>query len=76
MLIQFWILTTGLTALMLLQLGSPRWRRIGSFVGLSGQPAWVWYAIESRASGILVVTLAYTLVWIVGCMRGVREGGS
>lgn len=70
--LQAWILLSGLTALLMLQLGSARVRRWAPFVGLAGQPAWLWFAVDTHAAGVLGVTLAYTAVWVIGCVKAWR----
>lgn len=71
--VQSWIAASGLTAIALLQFGSPRARRWAPFIGLAGQPAWLWYAIDAHAPGVLVVSAAYTVVWLAGCVRELRR---
>lgn len=73
LLLQAWITLTGLGAIALLQFGGERARRWAPFVGLAGQPAWLWHAAESQAVGIGVVSAAYTVVWLAGCVREVRR---
>ena len=71
--LQIWIAASGLAAIALLQFGSPRARRWAPFIGLAGQPAWLWYAIDAHAPGVLVVSAAYTVVWLAGCVRELRR---
>lgn len=71
--LQIWIAVSGLAAIALLQFGSPRARRCAPFVGLAGQPAWLWYAIDAHAPGVLVVSAAYTVVWLAGCVMEIQR---
>lgn len=73
-LLQTYIAATGLAAIVLLQWGGARARRWAPFLGLAGQPAWLYFAAESGAAGVGLVSLAYTLVWAAGCVREVRRG--
>ncbi|MEY5097760.1 MAG: hypothetical protein RJA36_479 [Pseudomonadota bacterium] len=74
LLLQAYIAVTGLAAIVLLQWGGERSRRWAPFIGLAGQPAWLWFAAHSGAAGVGLVSLAYTLVWAAGCVREVRRG--
>lgn len=71
--LQIWIAASGLAAIALLQFGTPRARRWAPFIGLAGQPAWIWHAIDAHAVGVLVVSVAYTVVWLAGCVREARR---
>lgn len=73
-LLQLYIAATGLAAIVLLQWGGERARRWAPFIGLAGQPAWLWFALRSDAAGVGLVSLAYTLVWAAGCVREARRG--
>lgn len=48
---------------------SARGRKFAPVVGLLGQPAWVWFAIQSKAWGLLLISIAYTLVYIRGAWQ-------
>lgn len=71
--LQIWIAASGLAAIALLQFGTARARRWAPFLGLAGQPAWIWHAIDAHAVGVLVVSAAYTVVWAAGCVREARR---
>lgn len=71
--LQIWIAASGLAAIVLLQFGAPRARRWAPFIGLAGQPAWIWHSIDAHAVGVLVVSAAYTVVWLAGCVREARR---
>jgi hypothetical protein len=36
-------------------------------VSLLGQPAWLWYAVDAKAWGLVLLSIAYTGVYIRGC---------
>lgn len=67
-LIQIWIAITGLAAVALLQFGDERQRRAAPWIGLAGQPAWIAHAQQTEALGVAVVVVAYTVLWMVGCV--------
>lgn len=43
-----------------------RARRWAPIVGLCGQPFWIWFAIGVQAWGLLVLSIAYTAVYLRG----------
>lgn len=71
--LQALIAASGLAAIALLQFGSARARRCAPFIGLAGQPAWLWHAIDTHAPGVLIVSAAYTVVWLAGCVGELRR---
>lgn len=73
MAVQGWILVTGLGAIALLQFGGRRLQRWAPFIGLAGQPAWLWTAVDAQAVGVGVVSAAYTVVWALGCVKELRQ---
>lgn len=72
MLLQVWIAATGLGAIALLQFGRGDARRWAPFIGLAGQPAWLWHAVDADALGIGMVSAVYTVMWIAGCVKEMR----
>jgi hypothetical protein len=61
----------GLTALWLAMGHSERGRRWAPVIGLCGQPAWLWFGWQVQTSGLeawglLVLSLAYTVVYARG----------
>lgn len=64
-----WIMCTGLLSIALLQFGKPWMRAAAPFVGLAGQPAWIVIAMAAGRPGVLVVTAAYTVLWVLGCWK-------
>lgn len=70
MIVQFCLGLFGLAALALALRGgaAARW---APFVGLVGQPFWIWFALTARpaAWGLLVLALAYTVVYVWSCQK-------
>lgn len=58
---QFWLPATGLPTLYFTSTKS-KW---APFFGLLGQPAWLYAAVYTRQWGLLVLTMAYTILWVV-----------
>lgn len=69
---QVWLAFTGVLALVLALHGNPTGRLFAPWIGLAGQPAWIYVALHTHQIGVLLVTLAYTGVWISGCVRSLR----
>lgn len=67
--IQFLIAFTGITALLLLDAQSIRFKEWAGFVGLIGQPFWMYTAYQNDQWGIFVLSIIYALVWI----RSIRK---
>jgi hypothetical protein len=63
MVLQFVLAAFGLAALWMATGHSQRARRWAPIVGLCGQPAWLAFAWQSQAWGLLVLSLAYTAVY-------------
>lgn len=66
---QWMIACTGLVAVALLMFGNSMARYLAPVFGLCGQPFWIMAALDSHQPGVLVVSLAYTVVWIAGLWR-------
>lgn len=65
--IQLALAVFGLSALYLATCTrSQTGRRWAPIVGLCGQPFWIWFAIGVQAWGLLVLSLAYTAVYLRG----------
>lgn len=56
----------GLVAMWLAMGSSPTGRKWAPVVGLLGQPAWIGFAIGVNAPGLLVLSIAWTLVYARG----------
>lgn len=54
----------GLSALWMATGRSERARRWAPVVGLCGQPAWLAFAWQAQAWGLLVLSIAYTVVYL------------
>lgn len=65
---QLFIAAFGLTSIWLAMGDNPTGRRLAPVIGLAGQPAWAWFAYESRAWGLGVLVLAYTAVYLRGAL--------
>ena len=61
--IQFVLAICGLTALWMATGKNAESRRWAPIVGLLGQPAWMIFAIQSDAWGLLLLSGAYTGVY-------------
>lgn len=66
MITQLALAVFGLTALWLAMGSSPRGRRWAPVIGLAGQPAWITFAVQAQAWGLLALSLAYSAVYIRG----------
>jgi hypothetical protein len=66
MITQFALAFFGLTALYMATGTNASARRWAPIVGLCGQPAWLYFAYEVSAWGLMLLSLAYTLVYIRG----------
>lgn len=66
---QFLLAFFGLTALWLAMGNSAKGRKWAPVVGLMGQPAWLAFAIQSKAWGLLIISIAYTLVYARGAWK-------
>lgn len=56
----------GLSALWMAMGHNPVARRWAPVVGLCGQPFWLVFAVSVEAWGLLVLSLAYTAVYVRG----------
>ena len=66
MLTQAMLAFFGLTALWLAMGTSARGRRWAPVIGLAGQPFWLYYAASAGAWGMLVLSMAYSAVYVRG----------
>ena len=64
--IQLALAVFGLTAMFMAMGNNPRARRWAPIVGLCGQPFWIAFAIGALAGGLLVLSLAYSAVYVRG----------
>ena len=63
---QILIALFGLTAMFCAMGNNARLRKWSPIIGLLGQPAWAWFAWQTQAWGLAVISVAYTLVYIQG----------
>lgn len=66
MLIQLAIAVFGLTSVWCSMGRNPLLRRWAPLIGLAGQPAWIYFAWQSQAWGLVLLVAAYTVVYIRG----------
>jgi hypothetical protein len=66
--IQLALAVFGLSALWLATGQSARGRRWAPVIGLCGQPAWLWFAVDAQAWGLFTLSLAYTAVYARGAL--------
>lgn len=63
---QLFIAIFGLTAIWLATGNCPTGRKWAPIIGLCGQPFWFWFAHESGGWGVMILTSAYTAVYVRG----------
>lgn len=66
--IQFALAFFGLSALWMATGSNPTARKWAPIVGLYGQPFWIAHAMTTEAWGLLVLSLAYTVVYLRGAL--------
>ena len=64
--IQLALAIFGLSALYMATGHNPRARRWAPIVGLCGQPFWVVFSINASAWGLLILSLAYSVIYVRG----------
>ena len=63
----------GIAALWLALSADPRQRRAAPWVGIVGQPAWLWATWSAGQWGIFALTVAYTGVYLIACAVQISE---
>lgn len=63
---QIIIMLSSCVAISLLTTGTEKARRVGSLIGLIGQPFWLWSTFEAGQWGMFVVSAWFTYRYIVG----------
>jgi hypothetical protein len=58
----------GLTAMCLAMGKNPTARKWAPIVGLYGQPFWCYFAASTQAWGLLLLSIAYTAVYVRGAL--------
>jgi hypothetical protein len=61
--IQALIVLSGAVAIWFVDHPNKKRRRLGSLVGLLGQPFWIYSTIEAAQWGMFALTLFYTAAW-------------
>ena len=77
--IQFSVAFCGLASVYLSMVSTnPKSQKWAPFVGLCGQPFWVYNALQPVNGmpqyGMLVLAVAFTLLYIRGCWNNTRKG--
>lgn len=67
--IQFALAFFGLTALWMAMGTNERARKWSPLVGLCGQPFWLVFAYQGAAWGLMILSLAYTAVYLRGAWK-------
>jgi hypothetical protein len=70
--LQVWIFTSSAAAIWLLNDERVKRRRLGCWIGLCGQPAWVWTTLEAGQYGIFALALWFAASYA----RGLKRHGS
>jgi hypothetical protein len=63
---QLVIVVCGTTSIWLSQSPTLRWRRMAPWIGLAGQPAWMWATWHAEQWGIFALSFVYAAGWIRG----------
>lgn len=66
------IAVLGIAALWLALSADPRKRRAAPWIGIIGQPAWLWATWSAGQWGIFGLTVAYTGVYLIACAVQIR----
>jgi len=61
--IQALIILSGAVAIALVDHPNQARRRLGSLVGLLGQPFWIYSTLQAEQWGMFALTLFYTAAW-------------
>lgn len=70
---QLVILATGLIAVSLLMGDNRHFRRAAPWIGLVGQPFWLWETWHATQAGMFVLSCGYTLIYLLGCWDSLRR---
>lgn len=76
--LQACIAVFGLAAMLLALDEDPRLREFAPFVGIVGQPFWLWFVFDTYqqhvpVEGIAFITIAWTFVYARACLRQLRK---
>jgi len=64
--IQFALAFFGLSAIFMAMGNNLTARKWAPIVGLCGQPFWLTFAYQTHASGVMLLSLAYIVVYLIG----------
>lgn len=70
---QLVIAATGLMALGLLMGDNRFCKRLAPWIGLVGQPFWLWETWHATQAGMFLLSCGYTLIYLFGCWDSVRS---
>ena len=73
--IQLLIAIFGLTAIYMAMGDNTKLRKWAPVVGLAGQPFWFMFAVSADGYGLMVLTIAYTLVYVRAIFIQFRKVG-
>lgn len=65
---------TGLIAAWLTQQKRESWKKYACLVGAFGQPFWIYFAYTGEHYGILVMSVFYSGVWVMGIYNNWIKG--
>lgn len=71
--VQTAIAVLGCLALYMAMLGSRQQKLWAPFVGISGQPFFLYSAYENSQFGMFICAVLYTIVWAMSCRNSYRE---
>ena len=69
----FLIALLGVMALLMFASDQRATRAWGAFVGLLGQPFWLWQSWHAGLWGIFVCSVLYTFVWVFSLWKECRH---
>lgn len=70
--VQALIAAFSLSAAILAFDADERARRLAPFVGLAGQPVWLYFAWKASAVGVGITAAAFTIVYLNAAVRSVQ----
>jgi hypothetical protein len=72
-LLQAWIFVTGALSVWLIANPFSHYHRLGCWIGLLGQPCWLWATYQQSQWGMFALTLIYSLSFIKGIVLHARR---
>jgi hypothetical protein len=67
--IQAWILVTGAASIWLLSTSTGPRHHAGCWIGLAGQPAWIFTTLQHFQWGVFLLSVAFSISYL----RGIRQ---